>query len=118
MKFYQVAVGERFIFKGDIYMKASPVLASHEETGRQCFMRRADSVQSCMSDVQQAAAYDKKAFTDARLLLARVDTFIETSIHSIDASIEGLTGAQKQAIAKLLRGHGEDLKKGLKRYKK
>lgn len=118
MKFHQVEIGERFTFNGAIYTKVSPVLASHEMTGEQCFMRRADSVQSCMSDTQHQPGYDKKAQTDARQLLARIDTFIETSIHTIHQSVPDLSGLQKQAIEQVLRARSDDLKKGLKRYKK
>lgn len=118
MKFYQLNIGERFSYQGETYIKASPVLASNEATGEQCFMRRADSVQSVATEEIQKPAYDKKAMTDARQLLTRIDTFVETSVSAIQHSVNDLTTQQKQAIAEVLRRQGEELKKGIRRYKK
>lgn len=34
MKFHELAVGRRFEFAGEVYLKTSPVLASHEQSGK------------------------------------------------------------------------------------
>lgn len=45
MKFSGVEAGQRFKYKGASYVKSSPLVANHEESGQQKFFRRADNVE-------------------------------------------------------------------------
>ena len=40
MKFQQVKIGQQFEYQGDIYVKHSPLVASHAETGKQKLIPR------------------------------------------------------------------------------
>jgi hypothetical protein len=44
MRFHQLAVGERFEFQGQIYVKTSPLVASHEGSGSQKLIARSATV--------------------------------------------------------------------------
>jgi hypothetical protein len=44
MKFFQLAIGQRFEFEGEVYVKTTHLLACHEQSGRKRMIRRAANV--------------------------------------------------------------------------
>ena len=46
MKFHQLSMGQRFEFEGDVYVRTRPLIAVHEASGQQRFIRRSASVKA------------------------------------------------------------------------
>ena len=44
MKFFQLAIGQRFEFEGQVYIKTTALLANHEQSGRKRMIRRSANV--------------------------------------------------------------------------
>lgn len=44
MKFYELPIGQQFEIDGEVYLKSSPLVASHAQTGKQKFMVRSAMV--------------------------------------------------------------------------
>jgi len=76
MKFHEIAVGQRFEFEGEIYIKTSNVLSHHEQSGKSRFLRRSAEV-SVLGDAAPAtpATPAPKKELDQDLVLEAFETF-------------------------------------------
>lgn len=117
MKFHQVSIGEQFVFQGDTFTKASPVLASNNVSGEQRFMRRADAVQPCGDVTLEKDAQDKEATVKMDRVLLLVDEYVEDVISRIKTDVDGLSSEHYNAISKLMKRRGVVLQKSLGRHK-
>ena len=102
MKFQQLKIGQKFEYQGDIYVKHSPLIAIHSETGKQKLIPRYaaivvtdtnlpaedKTVSRKISSDQIQTAFDK-FYTDVVDALAKASPDIDTpTLESIQNRLE------------------------------
>lgn len=117
MKFHQVNIGEQFVFQGETFTKASPVLACNNISGEQRFMRRADGVQSCNDVIAKKAIPKAGASVQIDQVLLLVDEYVDEVVSAIKTNVDGLSREQHKTIGKLMKRQRGALHKSLDRYK-
>ena len=74
MKFHDLTIGQRFELEGALYVKTSPVLASHEGSGESRFMARYVVVQT-LGGAERPATAAQGRMLRAEAVLAAFDVF-------------------------------------------
>lgn len=102
MKFQQLKIGQQFEYQGNIYVKSSPLLASHTETGEQKLIPRYAAIVVTeaglpsehqktfhkLNSDQVQTAFDK-FYTEVIASLPRADSVIDTAtLESIQIQLE------------------------------
>jgi hypothetical protein len=108
MKFHQVQIGQRFLFKDQVYQKVSPVLARHEESGEQKFLRRADAVQQLAEEISPATVSGIRKNIEVKKVSSMFDGFYQQCVSIIEAELTELPAAYKEKILSRLQQAGKD----------
>jgi hypothetical protein len=108
MKFHQVQIGQRFLYKDQAYQKVSPVLARHEESGEQKFLRRADAVQQLAEIDSPATVSGKRKNIEVKKVSRMFDDFYQQCVSVIEAELAELPAADKEKILAQLQQAGQD----------
>ena len=74
MKFHDLTIGQRFELEGALYVKTSPVLASHEGSGESRFMARYVVVKA-LDGAERSAAAAKERMLRAEAVIAAFEAF-------------------------------------------
>ena len=100
MKFAVVETGQRFNFKGEHYVKSSPLVANHVKTGQQKLFKRADNVE-VLFDV--AANNDHPESVDGNTLdvekvMQSFEQFYSRCINALDDNLSIDLADEKNAL--------------------
>jgi len=101
MKFYQVPLGRRFEFEGEVYVKSKPLTAVNEGNGEERFIRRAADVTLLQQDVPAApvAAAATTVALEPDAVLAAFEGFYKQCVSCVEemagaATMEALESAR------------------------
>ena len=98
MKFHQVETGQRFLYRDQVYIKVSPVIARHEQSGEQKFLRRADSVQLMADEGLPAAPAGVRKHIEVKKVSALFDDFYKQCSAIIDAQLGQLPASERDRV--------------------
>jgi len=108
MKFHQVQIGQRFLYKDQAYQKESPVLARQEDSGEQKFLRRADAVQPLAETESPATGSGIRKNIEVKKVSRMFDGFYQQCVSVIEAELAELPATQKEKILAQLQQAGQD----------
>lgn len=96
MKFSVVEMGQRFNFKGAVYVKSGPLVANHETTGETKFFRRADNVQP----VGAETVVEKQPTTTLSVddVMQYFEQFYSECIEALDENLSSDLADEKNAL--------------------
>ncbi len=98
MKFHQVQIGQRFLYRDHVYEKVSPVIARLEESGEQKFLRRADAVQPLATESLPSTETSLRKNIEIKKVSSLFDGFYNQCVASIEAELAALPGAHKEKV--------------------
>lgn len=107
MKFYQLAMGQRFEFEGEVYVRTKPMTAVSEANGRQRFIRRSAAVRP-LQDAAPAGAREPPAAATAEALPGAAvreafDVFYASCLISVDDLDDRVEAGKLLALRDTLR---------------
>jgi hypothetical protein len=115
MKFHQLQTGQRFLYQEQVYIKVSPVIARHEESGEQKFLRRADSVQQLAEESLPAEATSMRKNIEIKKVTKLFDDFFRQAQSIIETELQDLPVSRREKIFSQMHNAGRDLLQGLGR---
>ncbi len=113
MKFHQVQEGQRFLYKDQVYIKVSPVIARHDQSGEQKFLRRADSVEVLADQSLPSTTPGMRKNIEVKKVKAMFDDFYSQCVSVIESELAAQPQACKEKIISQLQRAGTDFIQGL-----
>jgi hypothetical protein len=108
LKFHELTIGQQFEIEGEVYVKTAPLVASHEQSGKQKFMARYVAVKLSGDTVPAAAVHSGESVRTEAVVLA-FDEFYNRCLRELenllpenqDAAHEALAEARKEFLDSL-----------------
>ncbi|MGD2074045.1 MAG: hypothetical protein PVI91_00015 [Gammaproteobacteria bacterium] len=85
MRFHQLALGQRFEFEGEVYVKSTPIIAVVEATGRERFIRRSANVRAMPQTDESVAGAPAQRRLDPQAVLQAFDAFYAHCVRCLEA---------------------------------
>lgn len=102
MKFSLIEPGQHFSFNGEEYIKSSPLVANHHQTGEQKFFRRADNVQPAFDSTSPAADSQISTSPDKDVVLQAFEKFYSSCVNALDENLSVELADEKNALFSVL----------------
>jgi hypothetical protein len=105
MKFFQLPIGARFEYRGEVYRKSGPLVATREVGGAQQLMMRSANVKPESSEAEQGSETAPGESLPADRVEAAFRDFYQACEQLLAESSGAQTGTQQEELLQRLRTH-------------
>lgn len=105
MKFFQLPVGARFEYRGEVYRKSGPLVATREAGGAQQLMMRSANVNPDTPEAGQAPEIAPGESLPVDRVEAAFQVFYQACEQLLAESSSAHSGPQQEELSQRLRSH-------------